>query len=711
MKKMSVMAMVLLLVVVIVFVTSAFKNQDAETTVAVGSYITFGAYEQDNDNTNGKEPIEWMVLAQENNRILVISRYVLEYKPYNETKQRVTWKTCTLRTWLNNDFLDAAFSREEQEAIPIVEVSTEKNREYGTNPGKATQDNVFLLSIAEVNRYFDTNSLCLCGATAYADDQGPGIFMDDDGWREWWLRSPGYNHYKTACVAAGYHSDIVDDFGNDNLDDCGVRPALWIDLDFYPDGFSCQRIESAQVEMLAQIDKGRYVSFGSYEQDNDTTNGNEPIEWLVLAKENNRILVISRYALDIKPYNEKEENVTWETCTLRTWLNTDFFNSAFSNEEQAMIPTVTVSADKNPSYSTGSGEATQDKVFLLSIAEAEKYFRTDSELQCKCTAYVKSQDAVTYEGGFASWWLRSPGSNQAKAASIHPFNGVDDRGHSVVPFSGGIEVRPAMWIDLARSPDSIEYQESETTIELTTPSVNETTKKQSEKNAPIAIGDYITFGSYEQDNDTTNGKELIEWLVLGKRNNCMLVISRYALDAKPYNINREEVTWETCTLRTWLNNDFINTAFSSTEQALIPTVTVSPGDNYSYSYRTDPGKETQDKVFLLSINEVGRYFDERVSRRCKATAYAVAQGADADSGGLAWWWLRSPGENQCNAAFVANMTYDVGIDVNFGICTVRPAMWIDLELYTNNLRVHESEANKGATGTSDIVNADVQGEP
>lgn len=57
------------------------------------------------------------------------------------------------------------------------------------------------------------------------------------------------------------------------------------------------------------------------------------------------------------------------------------------------------------------------------------------------------------------------------------------------------------------------------------------------------------------------------------------------------------------------------------------------------------------------------------------------------------------------------MTYDVGIDVNFGICTVRPAMWIDLELYTNNLRVQESEANKGATGTSDIVNADAQGEP
>ncbi|MBP3696995.1 MAG: hypothetical protein J6J45_05560, partial [Clostridia bacterium] len=67
------------------------------------------------------------------------------------------------------------------------------------------------------------------------------------------------------------------------------------------------------------------------------------------------------------------------------------------------------------------------------------------------------------------------------------------------------------------------------------------------------VGDYITFGSYEQDNDLSNGKEPIEWLVLDKQDGKVLVISKYALDAKPYNDEYVDVTWETCTLRSWLN--------------------------------------------------------------------------------------------------------------------------------------------------------------
>lgn len=204
---------------------------------------------------------------------------------------------------------------------------------------------------------------------------------------------------------------------------------------------------------LMKADVGDTVFFGSYEQDNNTSNGKEDVEWLVLAKEDNRLLVISQYTLDCQRYNTEYANVTWENCTLRKWLNEDFLNSAFSDGEKAMIPTLTVSADKNPDYSTEPGNATQDKVFLLSITEANRYFKTDEERMCVPTAYAKANGAYmssSYsKGGIATcwWWLRSPGLFQHLSADVYRDGGVISRGYSVNNGHGG--VRPAMWIELS----------------------------------------------------------------------------------------------------------------------------------------------------------------------------------------------------------------------------------------------------------------------
>ncbi len=95
----------------------------------VGSIITFGAYEQDNDLTNGKEPIEWIVLDvdKKTNRALVISRYGLDARAYHSgdwDTQYPTWEKSEIREWLNNDFLSAAFTAEEQKGIVIQRIST-----------------------------------------------------------------------------------------------------------------------------------------------------------------------------------------------------------------------------------------------------------------------------------------------------------------------------------------------------------------------------------------------------------------------------------------------------------------------------------------------------------------------------------------------------------------------------------------------------------
>jgi hypothetical protein len=203
--------------------------------------------------------------------------------------------------------------------------------------------------------------------------------------------------------------------------------------------------------------------------------------------------------------------------------------------------------------------------------------------------------------------------------------------------------------------------------------------QDNEDNGDIAyqIGDYITFGSYEQDNDTSNGAEEIEWLVLDIQDGKALVISRYALDCKPYNTEYTDVTWETCTLRNWLNDGFINAAFSADEKSMIPTVTVTAEENPRHS--TNPGNDTQDKIFLLSIEEVNQYFPSTEARECSPTDFAVANGAHEYIGNCGWW-LRSPGNSQDDAAVVSSEG-DVAVSGSYvdSIYAVRPVMWIEIE--------------------------------
>lgn len=197
--------------------------------------------------------------------------------------------------------------------------------------------------------------------------------------------------------------------------------------------------------LLERARVGDTIIFGAYEQDNDKFNGKEDIEWLVLAKKDNRLLVISQYGLDYQEYNAKFEDVTWESCTLRKWLNGAFLNTAFSNEEKTVIPTVIVLADINPNYSTNPGSTTEDNVFLLSITEVRRYFKTDETRMCVPTAYAKANNAYLADSATCIWWLRSPGRSQRGVACVDYDGGVGSDSYAV---HGGAYVRPAMWISL-----------------------------------------------------------------------------------------------------------------------------------------------------------------------------------------------------------------------------------------------------------------------
>ncbi|MBR4580347.1 MAG: hypothetical protein IKO32_03850 [Lachnospiraceae bacterium] len=225
--------------------------------VSAGDIIKFGKYEQDGNTANGKEDIEWQVLKVEDDRVLVISKYALDRKRYNEQYVNVTWETCTLRAWLNADFLNAAFSDAEKNAIPQVPVTNESNSKYGTYGGNVTNDKVFILSVGEVKALFpstasNSNQQAVYGpaymveATQYAVNNGAsqmeissaeyesslkskGYPADVVGRKAvwWWMRTPGMGN-NDAC-AAFYRGFVGPDyFYSVHQDTLAVRPAMYI---------------------------------------------------------------------------------------------------------------------------------------------------------------------------------------------------------------------------------------------------------------------------------------------------------------------------------------------------------------------------------------------------------------------------------------------------------------------------------------------------
>ena len=194
---------------------------------------------------------------------------------------------------------------------------------------------------------------------------------------------------------------------------------------------------------MAQI--GSVIDFGSYEQDGNQSNGQEPIEWIVLDKEEDRILAISLYALDCHlGYNSATTSVTWESCSLRRWLNDDFYDDAFSDAEKQLIPFVTVSADANPDYPTYQGNSTQDRVYMLSIREVNRYLGYYTDRQCRPTTYASGMGVYKGNNGCCFWWLRTPGYSSQIAASIKDDGSINSIGNDVANSALGIS--PVIWI-------------------------------------------------------------------------------------------------------------------------------------------------------------------------------------------------------------------------------------------------------------------------
>ncbi len=199
--------------------------------------------------------------------------------------------------------------------------------------------------------------------------------------------------------------------------------------------------------LFKNADVGDYVKFGNYPQ---MANGDSlPIEWLVLAKENNKILVISRYGLEARRFDSKLND--WKNSEIRQWLNADFYNKAFNANEKKLIRSSSISTTVYKGGFLGFGKKEEltdsdDYIFLLSKEEAEKYFANVEERKCKATEYAKVNGVLVADNGYSWWWLRSPSTNCNNY--VYHVNYIGDICGIYSVFNDFVVARPALWINI-----------------------------------------------------------------------------------------------------------------------------------------------------------------------------------------------------------------------------------------------------------------------
>lgn len=475
------------------------------------------------------------------------------------------------------------------------------------------------------------------------------------------------------------------------------------------------------------------VYFGHYLQEDTNGDGKvdendekQPIKWRVLSVSGDDAFLLADQGLDCQTYNKTGTEVTWETCTLRSWLNgydssnnvdekdyssDNFINTAFTMGERNAIQYSWVVNNDNPSYGTEGGNSTADKVYLLSTEEAStaaygfdsKFTGSSTTREMRATEYAVQRGTgvytVTGYAGNNSWWLRSPGSDSRDASEVR-YDGWGncycDVNHSVVA------VRPVLHLNLSYS-------------NLWSYAGRVSSDKQENIHDPQVAGDgtvtwdCVYFGNYLQEDTNGDGtvnssdtKQPIKWRVLSVNGDDAFLMADQNLDCKKYNDTSKDVTWENSTLRSWLNgygsscnadmidygdDNFINSAFTENEIKSINTTIVVNNDNSTY--RTDGGNDTEDKIYLLSIDEaqnIGYGFNKNFSVSSKTrsvtnTAYVNDKSGIGYVNKADTWWLRSPGKYSYWGTFVGRADgygYEMGFSVTDSNIAVRPVLHLNL---------------------------------
>ena len=519
--------------------------------------VKFGKYEQDGNTNNGKEDIEWLVIDENNERTLLLSKYVLDAVAYDSgitisddssKNNPCKWDKSYLRAWLNKEFFENTFNDSEKSSM--LSNLVESGKVYGVNNsytsddmGIATNDMVYVLSKDEIRKYlgFEVNGHSdkyLASPTKFALSQLNNENKNDQmavwhkekeygdnysEYAEYWVRSPGYlytmsDYEYTALIVEkdGHLSNrtypyyVYDKKVNEeqviereHYYLRGIRPVISIknvDNNKSDGKTKITDENNSTAYLINDIDKMRMVSdydnsliftafdevlFGSYEQDGNIQNGKEPIEWLLLCRDDNKALLVSKHILDYLEYSVSlDRHITWKESSLRAYANNSFYNSAFGDKDKLVILSNKYMNYDNPVYSSSEESETIDKVAILSFDEIMKYFDIDysecvrdivtdykvpssNKLATSLTTYaskkLKSEKLRIKTSRENDFWLRNQGRsgeelfdkyNSAMYAretvdlkgAPYDIYSIEDPTHSMRNYKLGF--RPIIWVDI-----------------------------------------------------------------------------------------------------------------------------------------------------------------------------------------------------------------------------------------------------------------------
>jgi len=435
---------------------------------------------------------------------------------------------------------------------------------------------------------------------------------------------------------------------------------------------------------------GSRVYFGRYEQDNDLYNGPEQILWRVLQITDDTVTLLSEYGLDTMQYHDRYEEITWENCTLRAWLNGTFHDKAFDSDEQRAILNTYNPAVSNPYYRSDAGNDTIDRVYLLSwddvgnptygfdaavettnsAKETVLYSEVSDTRTCQATRYAIARHAlVTRKAterkdvhgnhfetiGTGYWCLRTPKQDQRFVAYVSRWGRTTiGKEHSPVDHEEPV-TRPAITLDrhlisFERANDSDDFAVNV----LPLPRVPEGTALRDVVSNPTYggnargkwEGNRILFGAYTQKANEAEGKDPVLWRILAVERDRALLLSEYSLTARAFDEESNKPSWEESPLREWMNGNMFKELFSEHERIAALMTDVESLENPRY--KTKFGGDTQDILFLLDAsdtinpaygfeagqyNEAGNFYYGGYSdtRTCIPTPYALQNGANYDT--------------------------------------------------------------------------------
>ena len=531
----------------------------------------------------------------------------------------------------------------------------------------------------------------------------------------------------------------------------------------------------------------------------------DPIRWRVIGLEDGAACLMADRLLDCQPYNVKDGPVSWESSTIRSWLNgypaeendagidysgKGFLDRAFTDTQREALIRSRVENGPNAAYGTDCGKDTEDYVFLLSNDEV---FRSDTAARngfyagsgyddpakrFRSTMYAKCRgswwSSVNGYMGNSFWFMRTNGYTRESITYICDFGYIYSRGTIATCEDAG--VLPALWIDLdlARPEPagtvssreilkgaSLEAAEEDPRKRdrIVNPQVRPNPEKPDGKEVTYSL---VRFGNYPQSEilpeaagDSADvladpelygklqdagwdGNELeldgqrflrvfapdesgaesaryfacepLLWRVLEVRDGTALLLSDAAVDCEPFQADLRDVSWENCTLRSWLNGygaeanasavsyagtgeSFLAMAFSAEEQAAILETAVRNEKNYYFGM--DSGAGTGDRIFLLAESELFVHDSAEIhgfsrrddvadrAKQFRPTAYALRKGAWQESGerGNVFWITRTTGYTHANVVYVdeSGYMYNRGILVTCGDAAVIPALVLDLD--------------------------------